>query len=57
VSWRDALIGTLVLYAATALPVLGWVLLFLVWALATGCIALIAFRFAFKHEDDAAESI
>jgi hypothetical protein len=57
VSWRDALIGTLVLYAATALPVLGWVLLFLVWALATGCIALIAFRFAFKHEDEAAEPI
>ncbi|HEX7651499.1 MAG TPA: hypothetical protein VF439_02170 [Candidatus Paceibacterota bacterium] len=52
VLWRDALIGTFALYLASSIPLIGWILLFVVWALATGCLASLAFSFAFSHDAD-----
>ena len=49
VSWKLALLGMLVLYLVGMVPVLGGLIVFVLFLAATGAIVAIAHRFAFNR--------
>jgi hypothetical protein len=48
VLWRDGVIGTFVLSLVVSVPFIGWIVLVVFWAAATGAIVSLAYGFAFK---------
>ena len=49
--WRDAVLGMLVLYLITSVPILGWIVLLILFAAALGTIVSLSYHFAFAHEE------
>ncbi|CAN5737793.1 hypothetical protein BH11PAT2_BH11PAT2_00180 [soil metagenome] len=47
-TWRDAIIGTVVLYAISLIPMLGLIISLLLTAISAGAIAALAYSFAFQ---------
>jgi hypothetical protein len=47
-TWRDAVVGTVVLYAISLIPMLGLIISLLITAVAAGSIAALAYTFAFQ---------
>lgn len=50
--WRDAVIGMFVLYLVSSIPVLGWMVILILFAAAAGVTTSLFYRFAFRHEEE-----
>ncbi|MFZ1987485.1 MAG: hypothetical protein WAV21_00405 [Minisyncoccia bacterium] len=53
--WRDAVLGMLVLSLIGVIPVLGWITILILVAVAVGSIVSLSYRFAFSNEKEATD--